>query len=94
MIGIGIMGLGTVGRATYDILRQHRVLIKQKTGLDVGVVAIAELDAGRRDSLSVENRGVFREAKDLVKDPSVDIVVELIGGTGAAYDLPRKTVVR
>jgi homoserine dehydrogenase len=87
MIGIGIIGLGTVGRATYDILRQHHALIEKKTGFGVGVVALAELDAGRRDSLSVENTGVFREAKDLVKDPSVDIVVELIGGTGVAYDL-------
>jgi len=87
MIGIGIIGLGTVGRATYDILRQHRALIEKKTGSSVGVVAVAELDAGRRDSLSVENTGVFCEANDLVRNPSVDIVVELIGGTGVAYDL-------
>jgi homoserine dehydrogenase len=87
MIGIGIIGLGTVGRGTYDILRERCLLIKQKTGLDIDVIGVAEIDAERRRAVPTQNLSFFREATDLVADPFVDIIVELIGGTGIAYDL-------
>ena len=87
MIGIGIIGLGTVGRGTYDILEKHRRLIEQKTGLDIAVLGAAEIDPGRRKDLRTDDPGFFREASDLINDPSIRIIVELIGGTGAAYDL-------
>jgi homoserine dehydrogenase len=86
MIGVGIIGLGTVGRGTYDILKQHYPLIKQKTGLDIGVVGTAELDAARRVGVASKDPRFFRDAVDLIRDPSVDIIIELIGGTGAAYE--------
>jgi len=86
MVGIGIVGLGTVGRGTYDILKDNSLLIKQKTGIDLALVGAAELDSGRRLGIS-EGTGFFRDAMDLIEDPSVDILVELIGGTGFAYDL-------
>ena len=44
MIGVGIIGLGTVGAGTYRILTENCSLIKQKTGLDIEVVKIAEID--------------------------------------------------
>ena len=44
MIGVGIIGLGTVGAGTYRILTENCSLIKQKTGLDLEVVKIAEID--------------------------------------------------
>ena len=47
MIGIGIIGLGTVGRGTYTILADHNSLIREKTGVDVKVVSIAEIDRQR-----------------------------------------------
>jgi homoserine dehydrogenase len=87
MISVGIIGLGTVGRGTYDILREHYQLIKQKTGLDIDVTGVAEIDADRRRSLATQNLSFFRDATDLLADPSVDIIVELIGGTGTAHDL-------
>jgi homoserine dehydrogenase len=87
MTGIGIIGLGTVGKGTYDVLTDNRSVIFKKTGLDISVVAAAELDDDRRASIGSNNPHLFRDAHDLVRDPSVDIVVELIGGTKLAYDL-------
>jgi homoserine dehydrogenase len=86
MIGVGLIGLGTVGRGTYEILRHNQLLIGQKTGLDLTLVGAAELDAERRRGVQ-EDASFFREAADLVRDPTVDIVVELIGGTGVAHEL-------
>ncbi len=87
MIGIGIIGLGTVGRGTYDILEEHRRLLKQKTGLDIAVLGAAELDPGRCKDLRRDDPGFFRPASELINDPSIRIIVELIGGTTIAYDL-------
>ena len=87
MVGVGIIGLGTVGRGTYDILKEHRRLVEEKTGLDIAVLRATEVDQGKRKALGVEDPGFFRDALDLVHDPSIEIVVELIGGTGLAYDL-------
>lgn len=87
MVGVGIIGLGTVGRGTYDILKEHGRLVREKTGLDIAVVRASEIDPAKRDALETEDPGFFRDAFDVVKDPSVGIVVELIGGTGLAYDL-------
>jgi homoserine dehydrogenase len=89
MIGVGILGLGTVGRATYGILKEHQFLIKKKTGLDVGVVGAAEPDEKRRNGVVRGDARFFRDASELIADESVDVVVELIGGTGVAYDLIR-----
>lgn len=87
MIGIGIIGLGTVGRGTYDILEEHRGLIRKKTGLDIAVLGAAELDPERRKGVRAGDPGFFRTASELIGDPSIRIVVEVIGGTTAAYDI-------
>jgi homoserine dehydrogenase len=84
MIGIGIIGLGTVGRGTYEILRDHRSLIKEKTGVDIAVLGAAEVNQERRRDL--ESELLFRDALDLINDPQIDIIVELVGGTGIAYE--------
>jgi len=92
MIGIGIIGLGTVGRGTFDILEEHRGLIAQKTGLDIAVLGAAEIDPERRKGLRPDDPGFFRSASQLIDDPSIPIIVELIGGTTAAYDLTREAL--
>jgi homoserine dehydrogenase len=86
MISVGIIGLGTVGRGTYNILKQYGHLIQRKTGVDVRVVKVAEVDPERSRGLEHDGVAVVRDAWELISDPQVDICVELIGGIGAAYD--------
>ena len=86
MIGVGIIGLGTVGRGTYNILRQYGSLIQQKTGIDLRVVKVAEIDPERSRPCEGEGIAVVRDAREVINDPAVDICVELIGGVGPAYD--------
>ncbi|HBE45133.1 MAG TPA: homoserine dehydrogenase [Deltaproteobacteria bacterium] len=86
MIGIGIIGLGTVGTGTYKILKEHFALIKHRTGLHIEVVKIADIDLKRRKGLTIE-KGIFTSnALDVINDRKVHIVVELIGGINPAYD--------
>ena len=86
MIGVGIIGLGTVGIGTYKILTEYKSLLKERTGLDIQVVKIADVDLQRDRGLKVDRRLLTKDAGELIADKNVDIVVELIGGTTSAYD--------
>lgn len=86
MIGIGIIGLGTVGTGTYRILTEHAGLIRKRTGLDIGVVRVAEVDPRKIKGKGVDRAIVTSDAMELIRDDRVSIVVELIGGTHPAAD--------
>ncbi len=87
MIGIGIIGLGTVGSGTYRILTENRPLIEQKTGIDIGVVKIAEIDAKKIKNSRLPKKIVTGNSKDLIEDKNIHIIVELIGGIHPAFEL-------
>lgn len=88
-IGIGLAGCGTVGSGVIATLERNRSLIEQRCGssfsLEVRKVLVRDLHKERRAEL---NRDWLTDQwRELVEDPSVDIVIELIGGTNLAYDL-------
>ena len=77
---VGILGFGTVGTGVVRIVQQSRPPLKDKTGIDVQIHRIAEIDAERHQHELV-GPGVFtQDANAVVSDPEVDIVVEVIGG--------------
>lgn len=86
MIGVGIIGLGTVGAGTYRILTESCSLIKQKTGLDIEVVKVAEIDPKKIKETHIPKGILTKDARELIEDKNVHIVVELIGGTHPAYE--------
>lgn len=86
MIGIGIIGLGTVGTGTYRILAEHKSLIKEKTGLDIKVVRVAEIDPRNVKGKQIAGNLITGNALEVLNDARIDIVVELIGGIRPAYD--------
>ncbi|MBI4830776.1 MAG: homoserine dehydrogenase [Candidatus Lindowbacteria bacterium] len=83
-IGVGIIGLGIVGSGVYETLVRHSDEIARRTGVRLAVRKVADLDESRRQALGIPD-GVFtNKAEDIVKNSSVDIVVELIGGYSPA----------
>lgn len=86
MIRVGIIGLGIVGLGTYRILKEHHGLIKERTGLDIRVVRIADIDLERDRGIRLPEGLLTKDAFDIINDEGIDIVVELIGGTTHAYD--------
>jgi len=86
MIGIGIIGLGTVGTGTYRILTEHAGLIRKRTGLDIGVVRVAEVDPRKAKGKGIDRGILTSDAMGLIRDDRVNIVVELIGGMHPAAD--------
>ena len=86
MIGVGIIGLGTVGIGTYKILTEYNSLLKERTGLDLRIVKIADIDLKRDRGVKIDRNILTKDAYEVIEDRNVDIVVELMGGITPAYD--------
>jgi len=83
-MGIGILGFGTVGAGVVEGLRRNRELLADRTGIRPVVRRIADLDLTADRGVAVDRSLLTTDAAAVVADPEVDVVVELIGGTGAA----------
>jgi homoserine dehydrogenase len=92
MIGVGIIGLGTVGIGTYKILDTYYPLIKQKTGLDIRVVKCADIDINRPRDISLKRGILTSDAREVIENKDVDIVVELMGGIEPAREYICKAI--
>ena len=89
-IKVGICGLGTVGSGTYQLLQKNAEHIAARAGCSVEVGRIG----ARRDNPACEtgDTPVSRDIFEVVTDPDIDIVVELIGGTDTALELVRQAI--
>ncbi|TAN41228.1 MAG: homoserine dehydrogenase [Nitrospirae bacterium] len=85
-INVGIIGFGTVGTGTAKILLENAAIIKKRAGFDVVLKKIADLDITRDRGIKVPEGVLTTDAKALLNDPEIDIVVELMGGVRPAKD--------
>ncbi len=90
--GVAILGLGVVGGGTYQILTEKREYFKKTQGVDLTVEAVLELNKERALSLGVEESKIASSIEEVVSNPNVDIVVEVIGGTGVAKTFVTKAL--
>jgi homoserine dehydrogenase len=86
-IGVGIIGFGTVGAGVADGLLKHRDVMAKRLGVDIVLKKIADLDIVTDRGVKLEEGILTTDAKSIVNDESVNIVVETIGGTGIAKTL-------
>lgn len=86
-IGIGILGFGTVGAGVAQGLLEHRTVMSHRTGVDIALKRIADLDITTDRGFAVPDGVLTTDAFEVIKDNSVNIVVETIGGTGIAKTL-------
>lgn len=89
-VGVGICGLGTVGSGSFNLISRNAEEIARKTGCQVHVAQVG----CRRDHPDCDLSGVevTRDVFDVVGNPEVDIVLELIGGTDTALELIRQAI--
>lgn len=86
-VRVGIIGLGTIGRGTLQILKENGDLLKSRLGAPIRVVRAADLDEGRLQASGLEPAILTTRAAEVVSDPDVEIVLELIGGIEPARSL-------
>ncbi len=86
-IQVGLMGLGTVGGGVYDVLQRNQEEIKRRAGRGIALTAVSRRDVAAAKARVGSNAKVVADAREIIRDPSIDIVIELIGGTGIAREL-------
>jgi len=83
-VGVGIIGLGTIGTGVAKVLRRNADVIEQRLGFELTLVRVADLDLETDRGVDLSGVRFDDDAAGLVSDPEVDIVVELVGGYGVA----------
>lgn len=86
-IQVGLLGIGTVGSGTYNVLQRNQQEIQRRAGRGIEVTMVADLDVARAQSLVGPGVAVVNDARAVIANPDIDIVVELIGGYGIAKAL-------
>ncbi|MCD8140470.1 MAG: homoserine dehydrogenase [Planctomycetaceae bacterium] len=84
--GIGLAGAGVVGVGVADLLLERRELLAGRSGVDIDLAWVADMDTDRAINLGVPREKTVDDFRKLMDKPDVDVVVELMGGTGVAYD--------
>lgn len=82
----GLAGLGTVGGGLVELLKQNREWIKHRTGKDIVIKKVLELEHNK-ERVEATGCAFTSNMNDLVNDPEIDMVVELVGGTTFAREL-------
>ena len=88
-IKIGLAGLGHVGAGVFKNIQKNAALIQQRTGADLQIVQVAVRDLSKPRDVEVPAEVLTTDWRDLVNNPELQIIVELIGGTGQAFELVR-----
>jgi len=83
-VNVGLIGLGTVGSGVVEIFERHTEDFQRRAGVDIKLTRFADRDTGRFTDLGLPPEACSTEASDVINDPDIDIVIELIGGTGVA----------
>jgi homoserine dehydrogenase len=91
-IQVGLLGLGTVGSGTIEVLRRNREEISRRAGRDIVIKVASARDLKKERSVSLEGIELVPTAGLVVSRPDIDIVVELIGGDTAARELVLKAI--
>ncbi len=86
-VKVGVLGLGTVGGGTVNVLKRNAQEISRRAGRDIIVTRASARDLSRERICSTEGISLSTDPLEIVNDPEIDIILELIGGTTLAKDL-------
>lgn len=79
-IGIGLLGLGTVGMGVVKLLKENSALVERRVGAKLVIKRIADIDLDRPRPVAVPREILTTDARSVIEDPGISIVLELIGG--------------
>ena len=91
-INVGLLGLGTVGAGTIEVLRRNREEISRRAGREIRITHAAARDINKHRSVSLEGITLVNDAWEIVGHPDIDIVCELIGGDTTTKALVLKAI--
>ncbi len=91
-IQVGLLGIGTVGRGVFNVLARNQEEIKRRAGRGIEITMVADLDTERAQAAVGSSVKVVKDARAIIANPDIDIVIELIGGYGIAKQLVMEAI--
>lgn len=91
-IRVGLLGFGVVGSGTWTVLNRNAQEIARRAGRQIQIVRVATRTPSKATAVVGADVQVDNDLQGLVNDPSIDIVIELIGGTELAHDLVMQAI--
>ncbi|AVS77296.1 homoserine dehydrogenase [Paracidovorax avenae] len=91
-IQVGLLGIGTVGSGVFNVLRRNQEEIRRRAGRGIEIAMVADLDVERARAVAGSSVQVVNDARAVIANPDIDIVVELIGGYGVAKALVMEAI--
>ncbi len=86
-IQVGLLGIGTVGSGVFNVLARNQDEISRRAGRGIEITMVADLDVERAKAVVGADIQVVNDARAIIANPDIDIVIELIGGYGIARAL-------
>ncbi|MBI5789986.1 MAG: homoserine dehydrogenase [Rhodocyclales bacterium] len=91
-INVGLLGIGTVGGGTFNVLARNEAEITRRAGRPIRITKVADKNLELARQVTAGRAQVTDDAFSVVTDPEIDIVIELIGGYGIAKELVLKAI--
>ena len=91
-IQVGLLGIGTVGSGTFNVLQRNQEEIKRRAGRGIEITMVADLDTARAQQIVGSGVKVVGDAREVLANPDIEIVIELIGGYGIARTLVMEAI--
>jgi len=86
-IQVGLLGIGTVGSGVFNVLKRNQNEITRRAGRGIEIAMVADLDTARAQAVVGPDVQVVNDARAVIANPDIEVVVELIGGYGIARQL-------
>ncbi|NOQ64869.1 MAG: homoserine dehydrogenase [Methyloprofundus sp.] len=91
-VKVGVLGLGTVGGGTVNVLKRNAQEISRRAGRDIIITRASARDLTRERICDTQGLSLSRDPYDIINDPEIEIVLELMGGTELAKELVLKAI--
>ena len=89
---VGLLGIGTVGGGTYAVLTRNAAEITRRTGVKISVTQVADKNTDHAKTITGGNVAITTDAFEVVNNPDIDVIVELIGGYTLSKELLLKAI--
>ena len=94
VIKVGLLGVGTIGGGVYKLLNSNSRIIEQRTGSKIVVTKVLERNTDRCHELGINKSLIVGSIDDIINDPEIDIVIELMGGIELAREFVLKALAK
>jgi homoserine dehydrogenase len=86
-VSVGLVGFGVIGSGVISLLQEHTKILEQRSGVQIVLGRVVDVNITRPRDVVVDPKLLSTDYQDIISDPSIDIVIELVGGTTIAFDV-------